>query len=235
MSYRIIILIVLLVKTTYLFAQTDSITVNTQKPTFLKNQVLPLSLMASGCLLNIGDIKQTIQDQIPRTQTTVDDYFEYSTMPLLYFYDILGFKHKSSVFDQTKYLLISQITSAVIVHTLKEITNVERPSHIDNSFPSGHVCNAFVGATIIYYEFRDSAPLVAYSGYAIGIATGILRLTNNAHWLPDVLFSAGLGMLTVNLVYHFEPLKNWQPFKKNKNLSFTPVLGTNSAGFICRF
>jgi hypothetical protein len=44
-------------------------------------------------------------------------------------------------------------------------------------------------------------------------------MTNNKHWLPDVVLGAGLGILVSRLVYHWKPLKNWNPFLKKKNIA----------------
>lgn len=214
----------------------DSTEYKVHEGKFLIKQVIPLTLISTGALLNIGDVKYNIQDKIPITNNGLDDYFQYSPMFQMYTYNMLGFKHRNSVFDQTKYLIISQLISSTIVHTLKSTTKVERPNGGNKSFPSGHTTNAFVGATMLFHEFKDTNRPLAYSGYIFATATGILRVTNNAHWLSDVIAGAGIGILTVNLVYYFEPLKNWQPFKsKNKELAFTPLISTNSLGLHIRF
>lgn len=66
---------------------------------------------------------------------------------------------------------------------------------------------------MLYQEFKHAQTYWAYSGYAFALTTGILRVTNYKHSISDVLAGAGLGMLVTNLVYYFEPLKNWNPFK----------------------
>lgn len=219
-----------------LFAQTDSTLVQAEKDrTFLSKQVFPLSLISAGALLNIGDIKIKINDHIPHTDNGIDDYIQYAPMVQMYLYDALGFEHQNSVFDQTKYLLISELVSATAVHFLKNVTNVERPTGADFSFPSGHTTNAFVGATVLYHEFKDTEPLLAWSGYLFATATGALRMTNSAHWLPDVLAGAGIGILTTNLVYYFKPLQNFQPFKKKKDLTITPIFAPGVLAIQCRF
>jgi hypothetical protein len=218
------------------FAQSDSIKIS--KPhtiSFLKKQILPASLIVSGALLNIGNIKYDIQDKIPNTDVSIDDYLQYVPMAQMYLFDATGFKHQNSVFDQTKYLIISQLISNSLVFFLKSTTNIQRPIGGTNSFPSGHTANAFTGATVLFHEFKDTEPFLAYSGYVFATATGVLRMTNNAHWLPDVLVGAGIGILSVNLVYHFKPFKGFQPFKKKKEVVFTPLITTNSVGFLCRF
>jgi membrane-associated phospholipid phosphatase len=205
------------------------------KSTFIKKQILPISLITTGTLLNIGSVKTNIQNQIPNTNTNIDDYLQFAPIAQIYLFDAMGYKHQNTVFDQTKYLFISQLISNSLVFSLKNITKVQRPMGDNRSFPSGHTANAFCGATVLFHEFKDDEPVLAYSGYLFATATGILRTTNNAHWLPDVLVGAGIGVLSANLVYHFKPLRKFQPFKKNKNLVFTPVISTNSLGLQCRF
>lgn len=236
MKYKILFVTGFIFLAVASFAQTDSLQVtNHGKGYFLKKQILPVSLITVGSLLNIGTLKYDIEKRIPDTHTHIEDYFQYTPAALIYLYDLSGFKHQNSVFDQTKYYAISQIISSTLVGNLKRITKVQRPVGGKTSFPSGHTADAFVGATVLYQEFKDTEPLLAYSGFVFATATGILRMTNDAHWLPDVVTSAGIGMLTVNLVYHFKPFKNFQPFKKKKDLTVIPLISTDSVGLLCRF
>ncbi|MCF6333599.1 MAG: phosphatase PAP2 family protein [Draconibacterium sp.] len=217
-------------------AQKDSISfVNQKKKLFIKKQILPLSLIAAGSLLNIGQVKNKIQDKIPNTSIHFDDYFQYVPIGEMYLFDAFGFEHQNTVFNQTKYLIISQLVSGSLVHLLKNTLNVKRPYGGNHSFPSGHTATAFVNATVLFHEFKDTEPLLAYSGFIFATATGMLRLTNNAHWLPDVLTSAGIGILTTNLVYYFKPFQGFQPFNKKKDITLTPAITGNSLGLLCRF
>lgn len=201
----------------------------------LTKQIVPLSLITAGSLLNIGTIKKDIHEFLPRTDTQIDDYLQFMPMVQMYLLDAAGISHRNTVWDQTKYLALSQLFSGSLVHLLKNTTQVTRPWGGDISFPSGHTAIAFTGATVLYHEFRESEPLLAWSGYVFATATGLLRVTNNAHWLPDVMAGAGIAILTTNLVYHFEPLSNFQPFKKRKNLTFVPMVTPETIGFQCRF
>lgn len=199
--------IVLIMRFFILKAQPDTTRIYNPelKKKFITTQIVPLSFIGVGSLLNIGSIKENIHKVTPRTQVQVDNYLQYCPIVEMYATDALGFDHKNSEGTQTKYLLISEVLSSVFVQSLKGATHVERPRGGNTSFPSGHTTNAFVGATILYKEFKDTSPLIAYSGFAVATTTGILRMTNNAHWLPDVITGAGIGILTVNLVYHFVP------------------------------
>ncbi len=214
------------------FAQNDSIRV---KNNFIKRQILPMSLIMTGALLNIGTIKNTINDHTPHTNISLDNYLQYVPAGQIYLYDAIGFKHQNTVFNQTKYLLISQLVSGIVVHTLKNTTKITRPNGAATSFPSGHTTTAFVNATILYQEFKDTDPWLAYSGFVLATATGCLRLTNNKHWLPDVLTGAGIGILTVDLVYYLKPFQKLQFNSKNKKISFAPMIGYRSFSLACNF
>ena len=97
-------------------------------------------------------------------------------MVQIYAFDLVGVKSRNSLFDQTKYLAISQIATSLIVQALKVTTNVERPTGGNHSFPSGHTTNAFVGAAVLYHEFKDSNCLLACSGFVVAASTGFLRI-----------------------------------------------------------
>ncbi len=218
------------------FAQTDSIPVKEPDTIhFLKKQILPLSLITAGALLNIGNIKEFVHEHTPMTNNSLDDYFQYVPAAEMYLFDAFGVKHRNNVFNQTKYLLISQLASSIIVQSLKKITDVARPTGAPESFPSGHTAFAFVNATVLFHEFKETDPWIAYSGFVVATATGCLRLTNNAHWLPDVVAGAGIGMLTANVVYWLEPLKKLQIHSGRNKVSFMPMVGYKSASLACNF
>jgi membrane-associated PAP2 superfamily phosphatase len=219
-----------------IYAQTDSI--QTKKPNtkhFLNQQIVPLSLITAGALLDMGNIKETVHKHTPMTNNSIDDYIQYVPAAEMYVLDAIGLKHQNNVFNQTKYLLISQLSSAIIVHSLKKITNVTRPTGAPESFPSGHTTTAFVNATVLFHEFKDTDPWIAYSGFVVATATGCLRMTNNAHWLPDVVAGAGIGILTTNVVYWLEPLKKLQIHSDKKKVSFIPMIGYKSFALACNF
>jgi membrane-associated phospholipid phosphatase len=185
----------------------------------IKQYYLPAGLFAGSLILQTDHIKQKIQNYFPDTDTSVDDWLKFMPSVQIYAFDAMGFPHRSSVFDQTKNLLVSHLVTSGVVQLLKSTTGVKRPSGGVHSFPSGHTSFAFVGATALYLEFRDTRPLLAYSGFAIATATGILRITNNAHWLPDVMAGAAIGMLVTELVYELDPLRFIHPFSKKCKLS----------------
>jgi membrane-associated phospholipid phosphatase len=191
-----------------------------KKHHFLKQYGLPVGLLAGSLILQTGHIKQDIQDLFPDTDNKIADWLKNGPEVEMYAFDLAGIKHSNTVFNQTKYLLISHLVTAGIVQALKVTTHVTRPYGGKHSFPSGHTSYAFVGATVLYHEFKESQPLLACSGFALATATGILRITNDAHWLPDVMAGAAIGILVTNLVYQIKPFKNFQPFSQNCGINF---------------
>jgi len=232
----LLLAIILVTTVTSGFAKSDSIFVNKPETKhFLKHQFVPFSLITAGAMLNIGNIKETLNAHIPKTNNPIDNYIQYVPAAEMYLLDAFGLKHKNNAFDQTKYLLISQLTAAIVVHTLKNTTNVTRPNGGPTSYPSGHTTTAFVCATVLFREFKETDSWLAYSGFVVATATGCLRMTNNAHWLPDVVTGAGIGILSVNMVYLLEPLKKLQLSSGKKKVAFIPMVGYKSFALACNF
>lgn len=200
-----------------------------------KKTILPLAFIGVGILLNQSQLERNFQENL-RTKVgndfefSVDDYAQYVPIAEMYIADLAGVRSKNHWFDQSKYLFISNLISASITQGLKNIMLKTRPNGGRFSFPSGHATFAFTNATVVYNEFRQSSPLLAYSSYAFAITTASFRMINNKHWLSDVLVGAGIGIIVTNLVYYFEPLKNFNPFKKSKNITFVPVIENDNYG-----
>jgi membrane-associated phospholipid phosphatase len=198
-----------------------------------KKNIVPVTLIGLGILTNNTDFEKHLQTDLRNKvgneyELKIDNYLQYVPAIELVTADLLGIKAKNHWFDQTKYLLISQLISSSITHSLKMITDKERPNGSPFAFPSGHTTFAFTNAGVLYREFEKSSPVLAYSGYAFATTTGVFRMINNKHWASDVLVGAGIGIITTELVYHFEPLKNFNPFAKSKNLTLFPQVGNDS-------
>ena len=207
------------------FSQIDSATVAPSKPekSFLKKSIVPLSLIGAGLIVNYSNgvfgkenLQENIQNRYPNFSTNADDYLQFAPAAMMYAADIFKVPSKNDAFTQTKYLVIAMLANTIVVQSMNRITNEVRPNGSEYSFPSGHTSTAFVMATVLFHEFKDTKPAFAYSGFAFATATGVLRVLNNAHWVSDVLVGAGIGIIITDLVYRFEPLKNWNPFKNNK-------------------
>ena len=210
-------------------------TVKTTQRQLLQRSIFPITLIGTGLLLNNSNYEKEIQKDIHKFigvdyKCSIDDYLQYMPVAQLYTGDILGVKSRNHWFDQSKYLLMANIVSSGITHGIKNIYVKERPNGDVHSFPSGHTSFAFVNATVLYNEYIDSSPVLAYSGYAFAFTTGIFRIFNNKHWTSDVLAGAGIGILSADLVYYFEPFKKFNPFKTSKKMVILPFSNSLAKG-----
>ena len=124
-------------------------------------------------------------------------------------------------------LLASQayITSGTVMMVLKLLTGRNRPSYYpagveaeprflgpvhkkinyshgsneNSSFPSGHSTVAFSVATVFASAYKNN-PWVSIVSYTTASLIGASRITENKHWITDVVVGAGLGFVTGKLV-----------------------------------
>lgn len=224
-----------------LYGQIDSIQPVASKTTtpFLKQSIVPLSLIGTGLIINYSsgalgkeNLQEHINNAFPDFHTDIDDFLMYVPALTMYTADLLKVESQNDAFTQTKILLIAGLANHLITFGIKHATAETRPNGVDDlSFPSGHTSNAFMMATVLFHEFKDTNSVLAYSGFLFASATGALRVLNNSHWVSDVLVGAGIGILVTDLVYRFEPLKNWNPFKNNKvKTVISPAYKENTLG-----
>ncbi len=227
-----LLIMVTLLLTQHVFAQQDSTIIDSKK-TILPKLIVPTALILSGSLLSGSDKEKDWQVDIRNKvgndyHNGFDDYAQYVPYAQVYLGDLAGIKAKNHWFGQTKNIFLGGMTTLIITHALKRGVGKERPDGSSNhSFSSGHTATAFLGGTILYHEYKESSMLYASSGYLFSVSAGSLRVMNNRHWVSDVLAGAGIGILVGNLIYHIEPLKNWNPFKNSQNITFTPIITTN--------
>lgn len=240
MKFLLVVFLVLLVCLVHidLFAQVDTVKLNTNpRNSFPKLLIVPSTLVVSGVIVKGTSYRESIQKWVQtsslKTNNHVDDFIQYAPMAEMFVADISYSKTKNEVFQQSKNLIISQLFTAIIVQGLKISTKVTRPNGAAHSFPSGHTSVAFTGATALYLEYRDTNPFLAFSGYGFSTATGILRVTNNKHWISDVIVGAGIGMLSSRLTWYINPFKNWKPFKNSKVAIYPYVNGLENSGGLC--
>jgi membrane-associated phospholipid phosphatase len=200
------------------------------------NITVPLAVIGTGMLFISSSAHRAQtewhQKNFRNFSTSIDDYLAITPNGLVFAIDLVGIKAKNNFKDR---LLISAISNAMamaMVNGLKYTTNITRPDgSTNNSFPSGHTAFAFTGSEIMYQEYKDSKGglPITLLGYTIGGVTGSLRMMNNRHWFSDVVFGAGVGMLSTRLAYRLMP---WVKKKllKNENLSVLPIYLSNGGG-----
>ncbi len=217
------------------FSQKDS-TSQKKSKNFLKKNVVPFSLMASGILLSDSRLEKSLNTSILNWvgndfDVPVDDYTRYGPIALMYTADIIGVQAKNHWFDQTKNMAISIVLTDVLTKFLKNNIYKVRPNNFNSrAFPSGHTSVAFSTGSVLHEEFKDTSPLLAYTGYGFAITTGAFRLLNNKHWMSDVLMGAGIGIMMTKLVYHFDYLFKWNPFLKSKDTMLVPRYSGEAVG-----
>lgn len=207
-----------------------------------KQLILPVSLIAVGALGTALDGWQDfhlISRKSEVNKIRVDDYMEWGMFGWVFVCDIFA-KEKHHFVDQLFLLTLAEGFNAGMIHGVKNTVKETRPDGGPRSFPSGHTANAFLGAHLAYKEFKDSAPALAYSGYALAAFVGGLRIYNNRHWVADVLTGAGIGILSVELSYLvYFPIRNAIAKQVNakaaKNLVLAPSITPQGGGIYLSF
>ena len=160
-----------------------------------------------------------------------------------------GFLFKNEKMQTTTLLAIqSYITGAAVESVLKFASGRQRPfaynpdqveaeptfrgpfttirdaqgNKLNSSFPSGHTTVAFAAATVYALEYKDKLPWVPWLAYGAASLIGLSRITENKHWVTDVVCGAGLGFLTGKLV-----VNNYHRYAKLK----APRMSKNSVSF----
>ncbi len=208
-----------------------------RQPLTLKKMAIPVGLAATALLMTNGDFEQELQPKVNRNlRTNIDDYTRFAPLAVMYISDGLGAKAKNHWFDQTKNAGLSLLLTQAITTGLKRNIDKERPNGAnEEAFPSGHTSLAFASATVLHEEFKNTEPILAYSGYAFAISTAYLRMAKNKHWLSDVILGSALGIAVTKLVYHFDYLFSWNPFKKSDWLLIAPTVSQEGAGAYLSF
>ncbi|WP_282043302.1 phosphatase PAP2 family protein [Winogradskyella flava] len=232
-----------LIFTINLTSQNDSIRRSNESKFLKKKLIIPSILTGAAFLLTKSDFEISLQNKLQKRlnnnfSTKIDGYTRYAPILQMYTADLLGAEAKNHWFDQSRNMALSLLITKYTTAVFKGIIVKERPNlQNNNAFPSGHTSAAFASATVLYEEFKDTSPLLAYSGYIFASSTAYLRMANNAHWFSDVLAGAALGIAITKLVYHFDYLFDWNPFKNNEGLIVLPSFTNQTVGLtgILRF
>lgn len=207
----------------------------------LSNIVVPTMLTAASALcVNNGwlvEQRENVQDALSnkgKHTTEIDNYLQYSPMIAVYGLNMLGMKGKHSFSNRTGILAISYATMGILVNGMKYTFKEKRPdSNARNSFPSGHTATAFMGAEFMRQEYKDVSPWVAYSGYAVAIATGYLRIYNDRHYLNDVVAGACIGYMSTKFAYWLYPKVFTKSTCSKRNIAIfgLPFYNSEEVGF----
>lgn len=171
--------------------------------------IAPASLMLGGVLLN-GNGPESIKKEIAEEHherfgsfhTKIENYLQISPIVIAYGLDAAGVRSRTDLANRTAILLKGEILTLATTFALKMTTNQLRPDETDYfSFPSGHTAQAFAAATFLSEEYKHRFRWMPYAAYGIAGSVGVLRMANNKHYISDVLFGAGLGLLSMKISY----------------------------------
>lgn len=204
-------------------------------PQWIKAAIVPASLIIAGtitllpeshCLLS----KYTIQDKIinlfPGVNSPIDNYLQFAPLAAVFGLKAAGVKSRSDFINQVVITAKAELLMSVIVRGMKAWIPSDRPSGGLNSMPSGHTAQAFVSATILDMEYRDTSPWISVAGYAMATTTGMYRMINNQHWISDVLIGAGIGIFSTKVVYYTHRYR----WGKKNNMVILPAIYKNGGG-----
>ncbi len=164
-----------------------------------------------------------------------DDVMQFVPATTALSLDFIGVKSKNSFKKRALVLATSTILMGITVKVIKKSTNQLRPdASTFNSFPSGHTANSFLGAELLFQEYKDQSIWYGISGYAVATSVGALRIYHNRHWFTDVVTGAGIGILSTKAAYWLVP-KISKLISKNKssnnNTVFIPFYDGKTTGF----
>jgi hypothetical protein len=206
------------------------------KPQWLKATILPAALITAGvvtvivephCLLSKYTIQNKVYDIFPDFHSSLDNYMQYAPLAAVFGLKAAGVKSRSDFVNQVVISAKAELLMTVIVEGMKKWIPSERPSGSGmNSMPSGHTAQAFLSATILDMEYRDTSPWISVSGYAVATTTAVFRMANNQHWISDVLVGAGIGIFSTKAVY-FTHRYRWG---KKSNVVILPAVYKNGGG-----
>lgn len=214
-------------------------TTEEEKIPIISYKFQPKSLILPASLITVGVIGTTIdgmndfhlfsrKDSVK--QFTLDNYMEWGMLGWVFLCDFMG-KEKHNWVDQLCLVALAEGMSGLMVHGLKGLVDEPRPDGTTESFPSGHTANAFLGAHIAYKEFKDTSPVLAYSGYALAAFVAGCRVYKNRHWVADVVAGAGFGILSVELSYLiYFPIRNAIARQVNRKAKDFPVVAAPLCG-----
>ena len=200
----------------------DSIVID-EKPKFeTKKLIVPLSLMATGTavlLTEKRDVPVTENKNFLAFGGYFEDYAQFSPHASIYIFELAGMKPKTDFWNRTAILAKSQIIVLGSSYLLKKLIKQPRPDGSNEfGFPSGHSAIAFSGATMLSIEYGENYPWVPYAAYTVASGVGALRVAHNKHYWSDVIFGAGLGILSTKIAYWTHQYQ-WNKKSEKDNLT----------------
>jgi len=213
---------------------------NDEKKTNLAYYIVPSALISYGIITRFSSGLQNFDKNIDvRVKQNIsrryrfDDYIQFAPYVAIYGLDLCGVKAKHNLLDRTLVLGTSAIFAATLTQGSKYLTKIERPDGSNfHSFPSGHTSVAFLGAHILFREYKHKSVWIGVAGYGVALTTASMRVINRKHWLSDVVTGAGVGILCAELGYLMLPVwhKLFKINQKDKGLAISPIITRDNFG-----
>jgi membrane-associated phospholipid phosphatase len=190
-----------------------------------KSLIIPTALIGYGVVGLISpalkDLNTSVKVEFREHEDKivhVDDYAQYSSFLSVYALNALGLQGKNNFKDRTIVLATAYLIMGGSVNIIKKTSKVTRPDGSDTrSFPSGHTATAFLGAEFLYQEYKDVSDWYGITGYVVAAGTGLFRMSNEKHWLTDVVTGAGIGILSTKIAYWIHPIIKKTVFQDKVN------------------
>jgi len=174
-----------------------------------------LTIKGNSGLYSSQNIRTDMRSTFSDFYTPLDNYLQFVPMVSAYVTGFIpGTKPRHSNGRRLWMFMQAQVLTSVATLALKHYTHELRPNGSDYlSFPSGHTAQAFMGAALFDAEYPGQLKGLKIGMYTLAGLTGMFAMMNDRHWANDVLFGAGIGILSVRLLYWSE-----QHWKKKKTV-----------------
>ncbi len=185
----------------------DSVSYQNKKLSYSHPQLIaPVLLMGTSLIFSAG-MKEGLTDAVSWKSLSdlpehTDAALAFSPILVAYGLDLCGVPSRTDLINRTVILCKAEIMMVGGVYLLKNITKENRPDGSNfRSFPSSHTAQAFLAATFLSTEYKDKYPWMPYASYTVAATVGAMRIANNKHYINDVLFGAGFGILSQKISY----------------------------------
>lgn len=180
-------------------------TISRKYPFETKQIIVPSALMLAGTGALLTE-KRNVEVQQNKNFLAfgnyVEDYAQFMPHISVYAFELSGIKPKTDFWNRSAIMLKGEALALLSVTGLKYMIKQPRPDGSNTyGFPSGHTVNAFAGATMLSIEYGEQYLWMPYAAYAVAAGVGAMRVVHNKHYWSDVIFGAGLGILSMKVAY----------------------------------
>lgn len=202
-----------------------------KKQEFKRSMYVTLPLIAAGIIAKSDNnlFSNTVfedirNDRFGDFESNFDDFLAIAPVGAVFTIDIFKRTSRNDFLNQSLLLIKSELIMSALVFPMKAWSKQERPDGSnDQSFPSGHTAQAFVGATFLHKEYGGENFWYSIAAFTTASSVGIYRVLNNKHYINDVLIGASIGILSTNIAYLTHQHRWGNKSERFKNVSFMPT------------